>query len=212
MRPSRPQPRKAAYLSHSPFPSDIVPRVPSHPPPTPHPDAATAARTNDTFLFHLSSCSETEIKSRSSPAQKEHNNNIALESASPGTLQHEPNVISASVYEKDGGQLNPRHRSSLITPRNTSLKRCQRDTLTLQAEARREASRVQYKSSAMPCTVSKEGVTGEVDLSNPSVQMEIVQMRDELKRFHDLKVHRKQLEAELAARLEHKDGETVTEV
>ena len=50
-----------------------------------------------------------------------------------------------------------------------------------------------------------------VDLTSHSVQMEIIQMRDELKRFHDLKLHHRELEAQLTARMSQGGSET-TEV
>lgn len=51
-----------------------------------------------------------------------------------------------------------------------------------------------------------------VDLSSPNTQMEIVQMRDELKRFHDLKLHHKELEAKLIMRKGQDGTEAVAEV
>ena len=56
---------------------------------------------------------------------------------------------------------------------------------------------------------SQEGRT--VYLNSRSVQMEIIQMRDELKGFHDLKLHHRELEAQLVARISQGGSET-TEV
>lgn len=84
-------------------------------------------------------------------------------------------------------------------------------TLTSTFEGPRSVCHDQTKPSPVP-----EGqglVSGvAVDLSSPNTQMEIVQMRDELKRFHDLKLHHKKLERQLIMRMGQDDTEAVAEV
>ena len=80
---------------------------------------------------------------------------------------------------------------------------------------RRLTSFEQLRTSSDDCQEPAQlgAVSGAAeDLSSPSVQMEIVRMRDELKQFHDLKLHHKHLEARLTARIREDGGEAVTEV
>ena len=62
-------------------------------------------------------------------------------------------------------------------------------------------------------TVTKPGQsTRSVDLITPQFKTEIIQMRDELKRFHDMKLHHKQLETQLATAKSQGDEERMAEV
>ena len=201
---SRPQPRRSTLLSHSHFPSDAVPRVPAHPPPSTLPlpeDRATAARENDSFIFHASLCSEAELGDRSiaqlqaqgecsghqtitSVAQRHSDAAIAIADSQiihRNRELHQPHdcpfPLSGSFFEGPNTEHTDLHATSGVTPDGQGQ--------------------------------SQEGRT--VYLNSCSVQMEIIQMRDEFKRFHDLKLHHRELEAQLAARMSQGGSET-TEV
>ena len=201
---SRPQPRRSTYLSHSPYPNDAIPRVPSHPPPTLHPllsDTVDAAKKNDTFTSHSASCiAETELVNST---KREHSQNT-IESSVSVTMQ--PMLNLSSVIDRqdqdqirDRGQHGTNFHQSIPFPPMPSFDR-HKDTLECSSTLPHMSCSAEPKPSQ------------EADLSNPSVQMEIVQMRDELKRFHDLKVHHKQLEAQLTARAGQGDSGPISEV
>ena len=190
---SRPQPRRSAFLSHSHFPSDAIPRVPSHPPPIVHPlpgDGATAVRENDSFTFHASSCSETSL------AQ------LHMQGESSG---HQTVELLTSVAQRQDAARVDDHKSQKLSqphdhPPPPVVERLQAGT-----QEYAECHDIDA-SGTLPGVRGQERKT--VDLTNHSVQMEIIQMRDELKRFHDLKLHHKQLEAQLTARMRQGASET----
>ena len=202
---SRPQPRRSTVLIHSHFPSDAVPRVPTHPPPSTLPlpgDKATAARESDSFMFHASSCSEAELLRDRSTAQLQaqgecsghqivtsmaQRHNTAAVAVADGQIFHRNQELYSDLFPLPG---------SFYEGANTGTK---------------ERTDLHAASAILPSGqgLSQEGRT--VDLTSRSVQMEIIQMRDELKQFHDLKLHHRELEAQLAARMSQGGSET-TEV
>ena len=203
---SRPQPRRSAFLSHSHFPSDAVPRVPSHPPPTVHPlsgDGATAARETDSFTFHASSCSEAELGDKSTVQLQVHgecSGHQATESLISMAQRQDTApmaVADGQVFHKNQELYQPHHHS--LPP---IFERPQAGT--------KEYADCHAVSEIVPDGQGQGRRT--VDLTSRSVQMEIIQMRDELKRFHELKLRHKQLEAQLTARMRQGGSETVAEV
>ena len=190
---SRPQPRRSAFLiSHSHFPSDAVPRVPTHPPPTAHPlpgDGATAVRENDSFTFHASSCSETSLAQLH--VQGEFSGHQTVES------------LTSVAWRQDTARVDDHKSQKLSQPHDHPppplVERLQAGT--------NEYAECHDASWTLPGGQGQEQ-RKTADLTNHSVQMEIIQMRDELKRFHDLKLHHKQLEAQLTARMRQGASET----
>jgi hypothetical protein len=203
---SRPQPRRSTLLSHSHFPSDAVPRVPAHPPPSTHPlpgDRATAARENDSFMFHASSCSETELGDRSTArqqAQGECSGHQTMESLTSMAQRQDVAVTDDQIVH--GNQ-------KLHTPHNYPFPLVPGSFREGPNAGTKEHDGCRATSGIPPGGKGPGGRT--VDLTSHSVQMEIVQMRDELKRFHDLKLHHRQLAAQLTARMSQGGSET-TEV
>lgn len=203
---SRPQPRRSAFLSHSHFPSDAVPRVPSHPPPTIHPlsrDGAIAARETDSFTFHASSCSEADLGDKSTvqlQAQGECSGYQAMELLTSVARRQDtaPTAVGdGQLFHKNQEVYQPHDHSFLPV-----FERPQAGT--------KEYTDCQAASESLPGGQGQGART--IDLTSCSVQMEIIQMRDELKRFHELKLHHKQLEAQLTARMRQGGSETVAEV
>ena len=197
---TRPQPRRSAYLSHSHFQSDAVPRVPAHSPPTLHPlsvDEEAAVRENGSFMFHASSFSETEFGDKSTAQlQVEHSDQRTVEpSTSLVACRQNPESATFADNRIHKNQEFYRPHDHPLPPSSSAIKRPQADT--------------------QECVGSHGGqaqAPRAVDLASHSVQMEVIQMRDELRRFHDLKLHHKQLEAQLTARMRQGDNETVAEV
>ena len=194
---SRPQPRRCTYLSHSHVPSDAVPRVPVHAPPTLHPlssdGGVTTTRENDSFMFHASSCSEAELRDRSAARlQGEHSTSQQAEESS---------TLTTLGQNQRGAQL---HRSHDPLPPHSHFERP--NTVT------QEQYVGCHGATATMCEGYHKEESGTVALTSPSVQTEIVQMRDELKRFHDLKLHHNQLEAQLTARMRQGGNEQVAQV
>ena len=204
---SRPQPRRSTLLSHSPFPSDAVPRVPAHPPPSTLPlpgDRATAARENDSFMFHALSCSEAELGDRSTAQLQAQGECSGHQTTTSVAQRHNPAAIAVG----DGQIIHRNHElhqphdypfplsGSFFEEPNTGTK---------------ERTDLHATSGVMPGGQGPNQEGRTVYLNSRSVQMEIVQMRDELKRFHDLKLHHRELEAQLAARISQ-GGSKTTEV
>ena len=194
---SRPQPRRSAYLSHSHFPSDAVPRVPAHSPPTLHPlssdRVAAVTRENDSFTFHTSSCSEAELESRNAT-------HLQGEHSAQQTLMESSTLMALGQNQPAPQFYRPHNPLSPHTPFERP-----------KASTRQEYVGCHGATGTLP-EGQGQGAWTVVDLTSRSVQMEIVQMRDELKRFHDLKLHHKQLEAQLTARLRQGGSEAVAQV
>ena len=213
---SRPQPRRSTCLSHSHFPSDAVPRVPAHPPPTLHPlssDGVTAARENDSFTFHASSCSEAELPG---DVRATHSQGLstqqAVESAKCTLMCHGKQSLTAAHPTSHS---NTRTRE-FYSPHNEPPL----PNITFE-RSRQTGTQQEYVCSHGEYGKVRAGdgqgqgartSSSTADLSSHSVLMEIVQMRDELKRFHDLKLHHKQLEAQLVAKIKQDDSETIAKV
>ena len=197
---SRPQPRRSTLLSHSHFPSDAVPRVPAHPPPSTLPlpgDRATAERENDSFMFHTSSCSEAELLRDGSTAQLQAQGECSGHQIVTSVAQRH-NTATIPVAD---GQIIHRNQEPHDYP------------FPLPGSFF-EGPNADTKEHAGCCSASAggQGPNQErkaIDLTSHSIQMEIIQMRDELKRFHDLKLHRRELEAQLAARMSQGGSETM---
>ena len=202
---SRPQPRRSTLLSHSHFPSDAVPRVPAHPPPSTLPlpgDRATAARENDSFMFHASSCSEAELLGDRSITQLQAQGECSDHQTITSVAQRHN---TAAIAAGDGQII---HRSQeLHQPHDYPFPL---------PGSFFEGPNADTKEHAGCCSASARGQGPSqerktIDLTSHSIQMEIIQMRDELKRFHDLKLHHRELEAQLVARMSQGGSET-TEV
>ena len=147
-------------------------------------------------MFHASSCSEAEFGDRSiAQVQIEHSDQQTVE-PSTSLVACRQNPVSATVADGDRIHKNQelyRPHIHPLPPPSTAIKRPQAPT--------------------QEYYVGSHDASGTVpDLTSHSVQMEIVQMRDELKKFHDLKLHHKQLEAQLTARMRQQGNETVAEV
>lgn len=153
---------------------------------------------NNSIVFHTSSCSEAEPTAANGKATGLH---LSV------SEQCDPIMSSQRL---SGCPLDPKiHKSLTPLPPSTAFEGEQADT---QQDRDCHDTGLYGRTTTRSSVPPAEQGSGTVDLSNPSIQMEIVQMRDELKRFHELKMHRKRLEARLTAGLRQGSSEAVTEV
>ena len=151
-------------------------------------------------MFHASSCSETELGDKSTAqlqVRGECSGQQTMESSTSMAQRQDTAPVALA-----GGQILIHKNQELHRPHDHPLP---------PVFERPQASAMEYTDCHAASGILTDGRGQEgrtVDLSSRSVQMEIVQMRDELKRFHDLKLHHKQLEAQLSARIRQGGSET----
>lgn len=202
---SRPRPRRPTGLQVGPV-DDVIPRVPVHPPPT-SPAVLSAAtlyrmRGKDLLPFPGSPDQETELKDDSGKAAVQSRPAKLPPSQQQSDL---PRTLVARSQSHDEDVCRSTREMTQFVPTASSQGRF--------VESQTDIPEHYQDTAHSTGTVTKPGQsTRSVDLITPKFKTEIIQMRDELKRFHDMKLHHKQLETQLAAAKSQSGEERMAEV
>jgi hypothetical protein len=158
-------------------------------------------------MFHASSCSETELGDKhmaQQQAQGECSGHQTMESSTSVAQRQD----AAAIAVTDGQIIHK--NQELHTAHDYPFPLVPGSFSEGPNAGIKEHAGCHAASGILPGGQSPLGRT--VDLTSHSVQIEIVQMRNELKRFHDLKLHHRQLEAQLTAARMSQEGSETTEV
>lgn len=190
--------------------SDAVPRLSAPRPPSPpilyHYNSGGATTAADvSFTFLPSTCSEESIQHWETTSSKlentstipPHKSDLLREMSTQPTSGGATKLCHLVSPTRISRPQNLPSTHSLLPPSAFEIPRCVVTTPTTSAGPKMDHRPYRSSDKSEPSTTAERSPTESaipvsgLDLSNPAVQMEVVHMRDELRRFHDLKARQR---------------------